>query len=122
MGVLQFRLWCINTREMSKITNFSVLKDVSDPNIIIMQNTGMQDKNQRPIFENDICCGKINIVCVSKEVTGHVIYNTKNARYELKDNESSVPLCMGIDLDIIGNIYENEELLATDINDKVTST
>ena len=73
----------------------------------IMQYTGLKDKNNKEIYEGDI-------------VTLHngkykVIFNTKEARFVLRDDEfeMNIPFTNNNNkrMEIIGNIYENPELI-----------
>ena len=86
----------------------------------LMQFTGFKDKNDKEIYENDIVKfkdGRIGVVIFDTlplyienqgkyYVTGWFI-NFKNEEYEPLED----------DAEVIGNIYENPELLEGDIND-----
>lgn len=87
---------------------------------IIMQYTGLKDKNGKEIYEGDIC---------KRDGTNlyEVCWNDNFARYGLKIRKSlsvlvdglTFPMYQYIDegdfgLEIIGNIYENPELLGVD--------
>lgn len=87
---------------------------LEDEDATIMQSTGLFDKNGKEIFEGDILSSKIY------PVNGVVEYRTKSGMlvnclkeysyYEYLGNVAS-------DREIIGNIYENPELLEAD-NDR----
>lgn len=80
----------------------------------LMQYTGLKDKNGVEIYEGDI------VKCFLGAVTGHVVFD--NGCFSLKLTDIFKPL-MGYDINsipplydlgdisIIGNIYENAELL-----------
>ena len=72
---------------------------------ILMQFTGLKDKNGKEIYEGDIVCGMRGVIGVCEFYHGRfAIKYFEGIRltfiYENKD-----------DVEIIGNIYENPELL-----------
>ena len=88
-------------------------------NVELMQYTGLQDKNGKEIYEGDIVnCEKRGPAFYHSKV----IYNAINARYEVVAMGCPFPLRLepsldedisigGIDYEVIGNIYENANLL-----------
>ena len=78
-------------------------------NIELMQYTGLKDKNGVKIFEGDIVkCGK-DIVCEvawSEYMSKFILINIKDEIecFSLTNNEVNIR-------EVIGNIYENKELL-----------
>jgi len=75
----------------------------------IMQFTGLKDKNGKEIYEGDILCNP-------KQLKGTVVYYEAGFYLEAKRKDSSVwymPLNTGMLLnkEVIGNIYENPELI-----------
>ena len=80
--------------------------------IELMQYTGLKDKNNKEIYEGDI-------------VTLHnskykVIFNSKEAGFVLRDDEfeMNIPFTNNNNkrMEVIGNIYENPELLKENNN------
>jgi hypothetical protein len=73
----------------------------------LMQYTGLKDKNGKEIYEGDILktpYGKI----------GEVAYHEERASFILHDpNHFNVQLFHEFPVEIIGNVYENTELLKT---------
>ena len=66
----------------------------------IMQFTGLKDKNRKEVYEGDIVM--INLKLIS-------VISFKNGKFGYKDREYHFSL--DEDIKILGNIYENPELL-----------
>lgn len=81
-------------------------------NVIFMQSTGMKDKNGAEIYEGDI----VKPVSFASWI-GVVKYSSENAAYILDDHNNefrgeNVYLSQFNEgLEVIGNIYENPELM-----------
>lgn len=80
------------------------LKDVK-----LMQSTGLFDKNDKEIFEGDI-------VKMSKDVysepTYYKVVRHRGGAYRLESKQHGCELWLRhTDCDVVGNIYENPELL-----------
>lgn len=85
--------------------------------IVLMQSTGLKDKNGKEIFEGDIV--------TDGDVTSDIKYHQTLGFYMIGKYGFSVPFGQGVDVEyfeefadhvskifeVIGNIYENPELL-----------
>ena len=89
--------------------------EVPASDFILMQSTGLLDKNGNEIFEGDIV--KYEAGC--NTVTEEVVYDKNFAGFGVKDADAVIIFTFGelaedVDLhslEVIGNIYENPELL-----------
>ena len=89
--------------------------EVPASDFILMQSTGLKDKNGKEIYEGDIV--KYEAGC--NTVTEEVVYDKNLAGFGVKDADAVIiftfwELAEDIDLhsfEVIGNIYENPELL-----------
>lgn len=140
--ISKFRAWDKETKTMDGMAeiyrnrNQEIELHPRDENIILMQSTGLKDKNGKEIFEGDILkfndewaeydyCGYIDgategINCV-EVVRGEACFEFGKTRYP----ESSLFIRMederltfaeliksrDFKFEIVGNIYENPELL-----------
>lgn len=66
----------------------------------VMLHTGIEDKNNKEIYEGDIIKTRFG--------TGEVIY--KDCRFLVNDCLLQLNHCIPFNIEILGNIYENKEL------------
>ena len=88
-----------------------------DENIILMQSTGLFDKNGKEIFEGDIVTdGEFARIVQYHQTLGFYMFDEEgDERFfsdsaTLEDFEEDAKIVSEI-LEIIGNVYENPELL-----------
>ena len=85
-------------------------KDAEVDSETVGQYTGMTDKNGKKIFEGDI----VKLPHDTKSMNGKIEYIEEDCIYYLTYKTSRVPFGVffnGFELEIIGNIHENPELL-----------
>lgn len=118
----KYRAWDRETKSMNGMAEIyrnrkqEIELHPRDENIILMQSTGLKDKNGKEIFEGDIIA--INLEGIETPITAKVFQNRKIGIlmfHAFEDNEDvpMVELLEGdsVEFAIIGNIWENPELL-----------
>ncbi|NSN12130.1 hypothetical protein HRE23_04785 [Enterococcus faecalis] len=130
----KFRAWDKNTNDMVDVKTIDLEKDGSigcivDYNginldmteCVIMQSTGLKDKNGVEIFESDL----VKVIDGESEEDSYisVVKNYSNEGYPAFDieyppnyhydrNVLSAIMCNGFEtIEVIGNVYDNPELL-----------
>ena len=85
---------------------------VSERRYIYQRDIGLPDKKGNLIFEGDICGSKSN------DVMGVIAYVPEHASYYLLDDRTMKYYPLGEErckqLEVIGNIFENKDLLPSD--------
>lgn len=118
----KFRVWLTDIDQMLRVKALVFEKDktrcvcgysfdfyLENENATIMQSTGLFDKNDKEIFEGDI-------VKMSKDVYSEPIYyevvRHRGGAYRLESKQHGCELWLRhTDCEVVGNIYENHELL-----------
>jgi uncharacterized phage protein (TIGR01671 family) len=75
----------------------------------LMQYTGLHDKNGKEIYEGDIVCPDKNIQ--NEKTVGKVVWHSYGAACYYVEYKDGTGWRDFIDMEVIGNIYENPELL-----------
>jgi len=75
----------------------------------LMQFTGLKDKNGKDIYEGDIV--KFYDPYVKAETVTQIIWDTENCRFAMMFTFLEFDFLIVEDIEVIGNIYENPELL-----------
>lgn len=124
----RFRAWDKEFKEMVQVDalvfdeqiikatykNGNVVKE-DLKNYILMQSTGLKDKNGKEIFEGDIIA--INVEDIETPINARIFQNSKIGilMFHVFEDNEDVPMVELLEDDsvafaIIGNIYENPEM------------
>lgn len=118
----KFRAWDKETKTMNGMAeiyrnrNQEIELHPRDENIILMQSTGLKDKNGKEIFEGDVVQYQ-NTKVPSADSKGVIRYFDNWAMFgiDIEHNEPRALFFNGladhISLDVVGNTYENPELI-----------
>ena len=125
MRTVKFRAWCRNMQEMIEVTDLHISEKnpwVKDgfggftKNFELLQWTGLKDKNGIEIYEGDIVRPRrykntktYNFPVVFKN--GKFMFEHKLAGYQTLHESLKNGKRANNDFEVIGNIYENPELL-----------
>ena len=109
MREIKFRAWDKSANKFRGVKGvkdcFSLRSDgMVNNNYIIMQYTGLKDKNDKEIYEGDIVAALSRI--------GQVSYHEERAAFIFNDTFNELLFQgIGFDAEIIGNIHEHPELI-----------
>lgn len=83
--------------------------------IILMQSTGLHDKNGVEIFEGDV----VEIIYDSEPFIGVVVYDLGETDFKATNNRDDYGnnfqyLTVGESIEVIGNVHQHHELLEAD--------
>lgn len=134
----KFRVWILNTKEMEKVERINMSSDVitceiehaygalfitgRKPDGVLMQSTGMKDKNGVEIYEGDIVRGvrpNLDNEAETVETIGQVVEDCcevviedEKGTYDPFENYFAIVYQKGkAEIEVIGNIYENPGLM-----------
>lgn len=122
---IKFRAWHKDLKKMFKIGQITLEKGTwyfepndrdfigmsipFQPSFVLMQYTGLHDKNGKEIYEGDI----LKVYYKGMSEVGYVEYDNDYCEYKIIINTDKdyFSLWKSIDLEKIGNKYDNPELL-----------
>ena len=122
----KFRAWNSETKEIEVFKTYEEISELflalsaDDGFYSIMQSTGLKDKNGKEIFEGDIITNGMDIVDVrNHETLGfYTLVNGREVFFghgtSIEEFEEDIEGFTEI-AEIIGNIYENPELLEVEV-------
>ena len=128
--IAKYRAWDSANKEMFKDT-FAITENgqvvvveqesvASSPDyvfvyhLVIMQSTGLKDKNGKEIFEGDILACKTDDEVINLNVfwdEEHALFMFESKKYNEQEPLAELVENNTYPFEIIGNIYENPELL-----------
>lgn len=110
---LRFRVWYPDAKQMHPVSDYNVgecivYKKNNPGRIEIMQSTGLSDKNGKEIFEGDILSYRTEPVVVEYHTD---MFHCRSTKYpNLSPGNYRLATLREV-CEIIGNIYENPELI-----------
>ena len=122
MREIKYRAWDIQTESMRDVLVIDWVNELIDlsggiierrPNEVkIMQYTGLKDKNGVEIYEGDI----VKTVSNGEVFTGVVVYDLSEVDFKVTDGKENYGrnfqyLTGNDENEVIGNIYQNKELI-----------
>jgi uncharacterized phage protein (TIGR01671 family) len=119
VSMMDFPEWSVSTVELDMndevhdyySTERNSFKNEETDRFLLMQYTGLKDKNGIEIYEGDIAVSKYHN---RPPHVGVLEWDNDGADYNIND-KFGMCLCGfgvgGVDYEVIGNIYENPELL-----------
>ena len=106
---IKFRVWDRDLRKMA-YDNFTISPSA---NSFLMQYTGLKDKNGKEIYEGDWCRAEYRTREGIITVQGNIVFDEFMWCVDCKNDIFSINRLHNFE--VIGNIYENPELLGKEV-------
>ena len=135
MKDIKFRIRNINEKKFEDLRFITMVYDnagievfTDDGDILenyeLNQYTGLKDKNGKEIYEGDIvkfideysCETECGIEYDEFENTGYIFYDKDTLAFDITGRNMDREDILDFNLEVIGNVYENSELLGDDVN------
>ena len=116
----RYRAWNSETKEIEVFKTYEEISELflalsaDDGFYSIMQSTGLKDKNGKEIFEGDILACKTDDEVINLNVfwdEEHALFMFESKKYNEQEPLAELVENNTYPFEIIGNIYENRELL-----------
>lgn len=113
MREIKFRAWLVNSERMLENVSYPLEDSPAHEVCEYMQYTGLKDKNGKEIYEGDLLAWEND----GERDLYKVIYEAPSFKYTHLENPEFIGATKAfdelesLDFEVIGNIYENKELL-----------
>ena len=123
----KYRVWLTDIDQMLRVKALVFEQDktrcvcgysfdfyLEDENATIMQSTGLKDKNGKEIFEGDILAFKTDDEVINVKIfwdEKHALFMFRSEKYNEEEPLAELVEANTYPFEIIGNVYENPELL-----------
>lgn len=103
-----------DNKEVQYIDEVGILRFIKFKNTILMQSTGLHDKNGKELFEGDILAVETDEEVLRVSVfwnQNYALFMFASKKYNVVEALAELLEDNSYPFEIIGNIYENSELL-----------
>ena len=120
----KFRAWLKNDKEMIDVRvidwnnmivdSFSPYIEIPLEKVILMQSTGLKDKNGKEIFEGDILAVETDDEVINVKVfwdKKHALYMFESKKFNEEELLAELAEDNAYPFEVIGNIHENQDIL-----------
>lgn len=116
----KYRAWNSETKEIEVFKTYEEISELflalsaDDGFYSIMQSTGLKDKNGKEIFEGDILACKTDDEVINLNIfwdEEHALFMFESKKYNEQEPLAELVENNTYPFEIIGNVYENTELL-----------